>query len=171
MKKVLLKDICSPIKGKQINTSLLDSKGKYKYINGGVKESGYYSNFNTMGGVVTISEGGASCGFVNFISAPFWCGCHCYVLSKPKVKPLYLYYLLKSCEAKLMALRTGAAMPNIKKSALEKLLLKVELCEGKQQDIISNLSIIEDSIKNKKLQLTLLDELVKSRFICQEIEL
>lgn len=169
MKKVLLRDICTPEKGKQINTNLLDSDNEYKYINGGVKESGYYSEYNTQGNVVIVSEGGASCGVVNFIRDSFWCGCHCYRLMDAKVKPLYLYYLLKYNQANIMALRTGAAMPNIKKSSFEQLPLKVDFDESKQQFVIDNLSMIENAIKNKEKQLSLLDELIKSRFIRQEI--
>lgn len=165
MKKVLLRDICTPEKGKQINTNLLDSDNEYKYINGGVKESGYYSEYNTQGNVVIVSEGGASCGVVNFIRDSFWCGCHCYRLMDAKVKPLYLYYLLKYNQANIMALRTGAAMPNIKKSSFEQLPLKVDFDESKQQFVIDNLSMIENAIKNKEKQLSLLDELIKSRFI------
>ena len=118
MKEVLLKDICTPEKGKQIDTNLLDDNNKYKYINGGIKESGYYSDFNTDKDVVIISEGGASCGYVNFVTEPFWCGCHCYRLVNVKIKPLYLYYVLKGNQEKIMSLRTGAAMPNIKKVVL-----------------------------------------------------
>lgn len=165
MKNVFLKDICTPEKGKQIDTNLLNDNNKYKYINGGVKESGYYSKYNTQGGVVIVSEGGASCGFVNFIRDPFWCGCHCYKLMNSKLKPLYLYYLLKGNQAKIMALRTGAAMPNIKKSSFEKLSLNVDFDEGKQRVVIDCLSQIEEAIKDKQNQLSLLDELIKSRFI------
>ena len=169
MTNVLLKDICTPEKGKQINTNLLNNDNKYKYINGGVKESGYYSEYNTHGNVVIVSEGGASCGFVNFIGDSFWCGCHCYRLMKLKVKPLYLYYLLKGNQSKIMAIRTGAAMPNIKKSSFEQLSLNVDFEEVKQQVIINNLSQIEKAINDKKKKLALLDELIKSRFIGQEV--
>ena len=169
MKNVFLKDICTPEKGKQIDTNLLNDNNEYKYINGGVKESGYYSKYNTQGGVVTVSEGGASCGFVNFIRDPFWCGCHCYKLMNSKLKPLYLYYLLKGNQAKIMALRTGAAMPNIKKSSFEKLSLNVDFDEGKQRVVIDCLSQIEEAIKDKQNQLSLFDKLVKSRFMRQEV--
>ena len=119
MNKVLLKELCTLEKGKQIDTSLLDDSNQYKYINGGTKESGFYSSYNTNGETVLVSEGGASCGFVNFINEPFWCGCHCYRLTNIKVKPLYLYYLLKGNQNNIMALRTGAAMPNIKKQLFQ----------------------------------------------------
>ena len=165
MKEVLLKDICTPEKGKQIDTNLLDDNNKYKYINGGIKESGYYSDFNTDKDVVIVSEGGASCGYVNFVTEPFWCGCHCYRLVNAKIKPLYLYYVLKGNQEKIMSLRTGAAMPNIKKSSFEKLLLKVDFDENNQQYVINKISSIEKAINAKQKQLLSLDELIKSRFI------
>ena len=46
MKSVKLQDICLIEKGKQIDTNQLLSKNTYKYINGGIKESGYYTEFN-----------------------------------------------------------------------------------------------------------------------------
>ena len=165
MKTVLLKDICTPEKGKQIDTNLLNDCNKIKYINGGIKESGYYTESNTDGNVVIVSEGGASCGYVNFIEEPFWCGCHCYRLVNCKVKPLYLYYVLKGNQSKIMALRTGAAMPNIKKSSFEKLPVNVDFDEHNEQVVIDALSNIEKAIKNKQNELSLLDELIKSRFI------
>ena len=165
MNKVLLKELCTLEKGKQIDTSLLDDSNQYKYINGGTKESGFYSSYNTNGETVLVSEGGASCGFVNFINDPFWCGCHCYRLTNIKVKPLYLYYLLKGNQNNIMALRTGAAMPNIKKTTFSKLELKVDFDVVNQCNIINSLSNIEFAIENKKKQLESLDELIKSRFI------
>lgn len=64
-----------------------------------------------------------------------------------------------------MALRTGAAMPNIKKSSFEKLSLNVDFDEGKQRVVIDCLSQIEEARKDKQKQLSLFDELIKSRFI------
>ena len=165
MGKVLLKDLCTLEKGKQIDTILLDDSNQYKYINGGIKESGFYSLYNTNGETVIVSEGGASCGYVNYINEPFWCGCHCYRLTNIKVKPLYLYYLLKGNQNNIMALRTGAAMPNIKKSTFEKLELNVDFDFQNQCEVINALSNIEGALKIKRTQLESLDELIKSRFI------
>lgn len=165
MKKVLLRDICKIEKGKQIDTNLLDATNKYKYINGGIKESGMYFKFNTNANTVIVSEGGVSCGYVNYVEENFWCGCHCYRLLNPTIEPKYLYYVLKGNQKKIMDLKTGAAMPNIKKSSFQSLVLSIDNNKKHQDEIIYNLDKISSTIKLKTNQLILLDELIKSRFI------
>lgn len=167
MNKVLLKDVCLLEKGKQIDTKMLNDSHDYKYINGGIKESGFYSSYNTDGETVIVSEGGASCGYVNYIDEPFWCGCHCYRLTNIKVNPKYLYYLLKGNQKKIMALRTGAAMPNIKKSSFEKLQLNIDFNSTNQKSIVDELSSIETAVLLKTNQLESLNELIKSQFIAE----
>ena len=46
LKTIKLQDICHIEKGKQIDTAELNDKSPYKYINGGIKESGYYHDYN-----------------------------------------------------------------------------------------------------------------------------
>lgn len=159
-----LKEICTPLKGTQIDTSLLSDKNPYKYINGGTKESGYHIEANTLGNTVIVSEGGASCGYVNFIDTDFWCGCHCYKLTEPKVNAKFLYYALKANQDKIMELRTGAAMPNIKKSTFIHFKLDITNDEKLQKTIVSELDKIQDALANKNEQLKKLDELIQSKF-------
>ena len=164
--KVKLKEICNIEKGKQIDTSKLNDKNAFKYINGGIKESGFYTEYNTDGETVLVSEGGASCGFVNYVNEKFWCGCHCYKLTNfIKSNPKYIYYVLKGNQEKIMALRTGAAMPNIKKSTFQDMKVKINDDLDLQQKIVAKLDTIQAAIDNKQQQLKELDELVKSRFI------
>ena len=160
-----LNDLCSLVKGKQIDTTLLDRTHTYKYINGGIKESGYYNDYNTEGDTIIISEGGASCGFVNYISERFWLGCHCYKLENPSINKKYLYYLLKANQNRIMELRTGAAMPNIKKASLCNLQLRLTLDEKQQKLVTRLLDAVEKSISISSQILVSLDELIKSRFI------
>ena len=165
MKNYKLQEICRIEKGKQIDTAQLNDNSPYKYINGGIKESGYYHDYNTSGNVVLVSEGGASCGYENYITEKFWCGCHCYRLTESKVLPKYLYYALKGNQDKIMSLRSGAAMPNIKKETFKNLILSLEMEETEQIKVVSSLDKLQTAIDSKKLQLSSLDELVKSRFI------
>ena len=165
MRNVKLQDICLIEKGKQIDTNQLLSKNTYKYINGGIKESGYYTEFNTPANTNIISEGGASCGYVNFVDEKFWCGCHCYRLLNPSVKPKYLYYLLKANQEKIMELRTGACMPNIRKDILKNFIVKIEEDDEKQEQIIKIFDHICGILDKRQQSLYKLDELVKSQFI------
>lgn len=164
MKKVRLRDICSIEKGRQIDTSCLSDVHPYKYINGGVKESGYYSEYNSNEECVLVSEGGASCGYVNYVNEPFWCGCHCYRLFDIKVVPQYLYYALKSNQSRLMDLRTGVCMPNIKKKEFQDFVISIDYDKKHQNAVVSVLNTIQRSIDLKRKQLNDLDELVKSKF-------
>ena len=163
--KKKLKDVCNIEKGKQIDTKSLDDSNSYRYINGGIKESGFYNDFNTSGEAVLISEGGASCGYVNYVNERFWCGCHCYRLTDIKVYPKFLFYSLKASQNGIMELRTGAAMPNIKKESLKN--FEVSIIEDKEEQIkiAAHLDKIQSAIDNKKRQLSLLDEAVKSKFV------
>lgn len=160
-----LKDIVSFSKGKQINGDELLVSGKYDYLNGGVLPSGKWNEYNTAGKTVTISEGGNSCGFVNFMEKPFWCGAHCYYLFEPKINAKYLYYALKSQQSELMKIRSGACMPNIKKNDLGKFEIIYDADINEQFKTIKVLDTVSLMIVVCQKQLQKLDELVKSRFV------
>ena len=66
------------IKGQQINGSELSDSGKYYVMNGGIAPSGYYDSYNSEADTISISEGGNSCGYVQYNSSEFWSGGHCY---------------------------------------------------------------------------------------------
>ena len=152
-------------KGQQIDTSLLDNSKPYRYINGGIKESGYYDDFNTSGESVLISEGGASCGYINYVNENFWCGCHCYRLHDIKLFPKYLFHALKANQQRIMALRTGSAMPNIQKSTIQKFELKIQEDTETQKQIAAQLDKCTQIIAKHKQMLQKYDTLIKSRFI------
>ena len=165
LKTVKLSDICILEKGQQIDTSLLDDSKPYRYINGGIKESGYFDNFNTSGESVLISEGGASCGYINYVNENFWCGCHCYRLHDIKVFPKYLFHALKANQQRIMALRTGSAMPNIQKSTIQKFELKIHDDSTSQKKVATMLDKCNELIEKHKQTLEKYDMLIKSRFI------
>lgn len=163
--KAQLKDIVSYSKGSQINGDELLDDGKYDYLNGGVLPSGKWNEYNTEAETVTVSEGGNSCGFVNYMQKPFWCGAHCYYLYDSKVNTRYLYYILKSQQDRLMNIRSGACMPNIKKSDLGKFEVIYDTDSDEQQKVIDVLYRISSIITARQQQLQKLDELVKARFV------
>lgn len=81
--------------------------------------SGYTDKYNTNADTISISEGGNSCGFVNYNFEPFWSGGHNYTLISPKINVKYLYQMLKFIEPQIMSLRVGSGLPNVQKSRLE----------------------------------------------------
>ena len=134
---VMLSEICEISKGKQINGEFLSEKGKYYVMNGGTEPSGYYSNYNVEANTISISEGGNSCGYVQFNTSPFWSGGHCYTIQNivRGVDNLYLYHYLKSKEDAIMKLRIGSGLPNIQKKDLA--MFKIKIPPTEQQKTIS----------------------------------
>jgi len=134
---VMLSEICNIVKGKQINGECLADNGNYYVMNGGTEPSGYYEEYNVGANTISISEGGNSCGYVQFNTLPFWSGGHCYTLQNisKNVDHIFLYHYLKSKESQIMRLRIGSGLPNIQKKDLAK--FKVVILSTEQQDIVS----------------------------------
>lgn len=165
MMRVKLKDITNYSKGSQINRDILLENGKYIYLNGGINPSGKWNAYNVSSKTITISEGGNSSGYINYITEPFWCGAHCYYLFDGPKNTKYLYYALKSQQERLFKIRSGACMPNIKKKDLGNFEFEFDFNEKIQIKIVSILDECNKIINNYKLELELLDELVKARFV------
>ena len=134
---ITLSEICDIVKGKQINGEYLTESGEYYVMNGGTEPSGYYGDYNVDANTISISEGGNSCGYVQFNTSPFWSGGHCYSIQNiaDHVDNLYLYHYLKSNEKVIMRLRIGSGLPNIQKKDLTMFKIKVPTFE--QQITIS----------------------------------
>ena len=75
-----LSELAEITKGQQVNGNQLSENGKYYVMNGGIMPSGYYDDYNTEAGTISISEGGNSCGYVQYNKSKFWSGGHCYTL-------------------------------------------------------------------------------------------
>ncbi len=113
-KELKINRITTIKKGEQVNKDVLFSNAKYPVINGGISPSGYLDTYNTKANTITISEGGNSCGYVNFMTTPFWSGGHCYTIdAKDGINNLFIYQLLKNNEKYIMSLRVGSGLPNI----------------------------------------------------------
>ena len=100
-------------KGKQLNKSLLTESGSYPAYNGGITYSGFTDRYNYSENKTIISQGGASAGFVNFITTKFYANAHCYVVlpNISRVDNKYVYHLLKMNQENLMGKQLGAGIP------------------------------------------------------------
>jgi type I restriction enzyme S subunit len=138
-RRVKLGDVVEINKGQQLNVADMVDTEKYYALNGGIEPSGFTNNWNTPKNTITISEGGNSCGFVNFNTEKFWCGGHCYALNNlsSEVSNKYLYHFLKAHEQLLMALRVGSGLPNIQKKDL--LNITVTFPPLSEQNIIAEI--------------------------------
>ncbi|SHL98325.1 restriction endonuclease subunit S [Fibrobacter sp. UWB7] len=135
-------------KGQQVNGDELNDFAGFPMMNGGATLSGYYTDYNCEADNIIISEGGNSCGFVNYMRERFWAGGHCYIVSLiRKDVILYMYNLLKYNENWIMALRVGSGLPNIQRKDL--LDYDVLYCcdINEQQAIASTLSTMDDEIQ------------------------
>lgn len=123
-----LKQLAYIVKGDQINNDQLLSNGSYYMMNGGTSPSGYLDSYNVSENTISISEGGNSCGYVQFNSSPFWSGGHCYTIQNVNsalIENKYLYHYLKYKEKEMMNLRIGTGLPNIQKKDLENFTILV----------------------------------------------
>lgn len=142
-----LSAICNIVKGKQVNGEELSEKGKYYVMNGGITPSGYYDQCNTPANTISISEGGNSCGYVQYNKSSFWSGGHCYTLQdiSSGVETQYLFHYLKRYESNIMNLRIGTGLPNIQKKDLENFRIVLPP-SNVQKEIATCLTAIEHKI-------------------------
>ena len=152
---VPLSEVCTIQKGKQVNGEYLSETGRYYVMNGGIEPSGYYDKCNTPADTISISEGGNSCGYIQYNREAFWSSGHCYTLNNinPNVCKLNLYHYLKSQESAIMKLRIGTGLPNIQKKDLEKFNILLPTV-AKQERISTFLTAIESKIMNEEMFLS-----------------
>ena len=157
-----LGDVCNIQKGKQLNRAELTDIGAYPTISGGINPSGYTDKWNELEDSIIISEGGNSCGYVNFIRTKFWCGGHCYILKgiNENIDNIYLYHYLKHTESKIMSLRVGSCLPNIQKKDIKNHKIYFPIFP-EQQKIAHFLSQLDEQIQQTRQQLAHLQDYKK----------
>ncbi|QQW89213.1 restriction endonuclease subunit S [Helicobacter pylori] len=130
-----LGEVINIFKGKQLNKELLLDYGEYPVMNGGIHASGYWSEYNTDCPKIIISQGGASAGYVNYMTSKFWAGAHCYAieLNSEKLNYKFLYYFLKNSQTILMKSQFGAGIPALNKADIETLTIPIPPLEIQQE--------------------------------------
>ena len=152
-KKIKLGEISLIQKGVQLNKNRLQLSGLYPTINGGTTPSGYSDSYNTEANSITISEGGNSCGFVNFITTRFWCGGHCYLVSpNDSMNKPFLFQLLKYVEVEIMNLRVGSGLPNIQIKPLLNFMCTIPVLK-EQKAIAAVLTSADKEIETQRKKL------------------
>ncbi len=130
-----LGEVINILKGKQLNKELLLDYGEYLVMNGGIHASGYWNEYNTDYPKIIISQGGASAGYVNYMTSKFWAGAHCYAieLNSEKLNYKFLYYFLKNSQTILMKSQFGAGIPALNKADIETLTIPIPPLEIQQE--------------------------------------
>ncbi len=141
-----LGEVINILKGKQLNKELLLDYGEYPVMNGGIHASGYWNEYNTDYPKIIISQGGASAGYVNYMTSKFWAGAHCYAieLNSEKLNYKFLYYFLKNSQTILMKSQFGAGIPALNKADIETLTIPIPPLEIQQEivKILDQFSIL-----------------------------
>jgi type I restriction enzyme S subunit len=149
----MVSDICEVIKGSAVKYDKDFVQGSFGFLNGGINFSGTTEFANDSGDTVVISEGGNSCGFVNYIPKAFWCGGHAYRLLGFKGKQKYLYYALKKSEKEIMNLRVGSGLPNVQKKNLSYYKTPIHQSSKKQEEVVKFLDSLTSEIDYLKAEL------------------
>ncbi|MBM6498392.1 restriction endonuclease subunit S [Flavobacterium macrobrachii] len=146
--EVKLSDFAEVNKGNQLNKDDLNDFETYPCISGGIEPSGYTNKYNREENTIIISEGGNSCGYVNFVKTKFWCGGHCYSIDLlNNFSKTFVYQLLKFYQDEIMRLRVGSGLPNIQKKDLKNLIVNLPSSLGEQTKITNFLSAIDGKIE------------------------
>lgn len=101
---------------------------EYPVYNGGRTPTGYYEDYNNDGNKIIVSARGASAGFVNKSTEPYWAGNSCYSISIMDIEQLnwmYIYYYLKFSEAKLTSIQQKGGIPAVSKKQMESILIPI----------------------------------------------
>ena len=127
--------------------------GPYPVVNGGKEYSGYTDKFNENANSITISQGGESAGFVNWVNISFWAGAHCYVVEIPEgYDSRYLYHTLKNKEREIQLSKQGAGIPGLNRDTLYKQVIPIPSLE-EQARIVGILDTFTSAIDNLKEQI------------------
>lgn len=140
-----LGELISIYTGVQFNKRDMSDKGTYPVINGGVNPSGFIENNNEEASTITISQGGASAGYVAWQYQPFWAGAHCFVVKTISNKLLnrYLFFFLKNQESSLQQMQHGAGIPALNRNRIRNLEIPVPPLEV-QEEIVRILDCFAD---------------------------
>ena len=150
-----LGEVCVVNKGKQLNKTFLVDVGQYPAYNGGKTYSGRTDSYNVTENTIIISQGGASAGFVNFVTTKFWANAHCYYLLPDitRVNNRYLYHFLKMKQSYLMDFQHGAGIPALKSDKITKMPLPLPPLKI-QEEIVQILDKFTEYVTELTAELT-----------------
>lgn len=154
--EIALSDVADVYTGKQLNKSDMSNDGLYAVMNGGIEASGYSNNYNEVENTITISQGGASAGYVNWNSEKIWLGAHCYAIHpiKNKINNRYLYFVLKEKQEILMQSKQGAGIPGLNRTIIQKLYIPLPHTNVQEEivEILDSFTNLIDAL-NEELSL------------------
>jgi type I restriction enzyme S subunit len=166
-----LGEIASISKGTQLHSCETNPDGHFQHFNGGILPSSYADKFNTPANTIAISEGGNSCGYVQLVPEPFWCGGHCYTVVPKTADNRFLFHALKGRQTAIQGLRVGSGLPNVQKTALHGFKVHIPSEPAEQTAIAAVLSDMDAELaaleerreKTRQLKQGMMQELLTGR--------
>lgn len=166
-----LGELADVSKGVQLHSDDTSTEGDVPHYNGGISPSSYTDKANAAADTIAISEGGNSCGYVQFITQPFWCGGHCYAVVPKGIDKRFLYHALKGRQQAIMGLRVGSGLPNVQKTALKAFSFESPQTVEEQTAIAAILSDMDAELaalesrrdKTRALKQAMMQELLTGR--------
>ena len=148
-----LGDICKIVRGKRVTKGELIENGRYPVISGGVTPMGYINSYNREPNTITVSQYGTA-GYVDFQHSRFWANDICYcIYPESNLDNKYLWYVLKSKQDMLYAIRNTDAIPySLPADTLNSVSIPIPTI-SEQQRIVDILNTFTSSIDNLKQQI------------------
>lgn len=156
-------------KGKQLNKQALSDKGVYPAYNGGVSFSGFTDLYNYSANKIIISQGGASAGFVNFVTTDFYANAHCYVVlpDETQVVNRYVFHFLKLNQEVLMGKQLGAGIPALRTNEILGLSIPIPCPTDAKKSLEIQRKIVDILDKLTTLE-TELEAQLEAELICRK---
>ena len=160
--KVKLGDVCERGSSNLKQSDVVDKQGDYP-IYGAAGYIGNVDFYHQEKPYVAVVKDGAGIGRTTLCSAKSSViGTMQYLLPKDNVLPEYLYYVVRHMH--LEKYFTGATIPHIYFKDYKNEEVSLDSL-NKQNEIVQTLAKIEKSIETRQIEIKLLDELIKARFV------
>ena len=131
-----LREVADAFRGEYI-TKKSTKAGDVPVILGGQEPAYYIDQSNHNGEVVVVARSGVSAGFVSYCNEPIFITDGVGYEAKESIAiPKFLYYILKSRETELNAMKRGAGVPHVSGEALGQVQLTIPSIK-EQKRIIS----------------------------------
>lgn len=134
-----LSEIANVTIGEFVHKNNQSDDGLYPVYNGGTSNTGFYNEYNHTSNNIIISARGANAGFVNRVFVNYWAGNSCYsvdVIDRKNINWMYVYYVLKNSQQKLIGEQQTGSIPAISKKQVENFMIPLPPLE-EQERIVS----------------------------------
>lgn len=131
-----LGELSSTTIGEFVIKTKQDPNSPYPVFNGGVSNTGFYSEYNNDGDHILISARGANAGFVNIYKGKYWAGNSCYsvFINEPSKQNIdFIYQEMKRNQHLFTDYQQSASIPAVSKADVEKFRIQFPSINEQQQ--------------------------------------